>query len=121
MSQAIIIIYISQFLFHLIITLHKTAKSTNFRAKCVSKIEKVKKLNGVPTNTVIQTSRIHSLLRCQKGLLYGAEVQENNREEKKRNMGTKIVKGQQEEEHKGARISDLHISILIDGKENLKS
>lgn len=36
-------------------------------------------------------------------------------------MGTKIVKGQQEEEHNGARISDLHIRILIDGKENLKS
>lgn len=36
-------------------------------------------------------------------------------------MGTKIVKGQKEEEPKGARISYLHISILIDEKENLKS
>lgn len=64
----------------------QTAKSTNFRAKCLSKIEKVKKLNGVPTNTVIQISRIHSLLRCQKGLFYISEVQENNLEEKKKGI-----------------------------------
>lgn len=57
-----------------------------------------------------------------KGLFYISEVYENNLEgKKKRNMGTKIVKGQKEEEPKGARISYLHISILIDEKENLKS
>ena len=51
MSQAIIIIYINHIIF-ISLTLHKTAKSTNFRAKCLSTTEKVKKLNGVPTNTV---------------------------------------------------------------------
>lgn len=57
-----------------------------------------------------------------KGLFYISEVYENNLEgKKKRNMGTKIVKGQKEEELKGARISYLHISILTDEKENLKS
>ena len=101
--------------------MHKTAKSTNFKAKCLSTIEKVKKLNGVPTNTVTQISRIHSLLRRQKGLFYISEVQENNLEGKKSEMGTKIVKGQQRGTQKGAGRSDLHISILTDGKENLTS
>lgn len=102
--------------------MHKSAKSTNFRAKCLSKIEKVKKLSGVPTNTVIYISRIHSLLRCQKVCFtYQKCTKIILREKKKRNMGTKIVKGQKEEELKGARISYLHISILTDEKENLKS
>ena len=75
---------------------------------------KVKKLNGVPANTIIKISRIHGLSRCQKGSFYISEVQEINLEEK-RNLGAKTVKGQQEEEHKGMRISDLHTSILIHG------
>lgn len=52
MSQAIIIMSITYFI---VLNNHiaQESKSTNFRAKCLSKIEKVKKLSGVPTNTVI--------------------------------------------------------------------